>query len=592
MIDPISAAANPAIDLTVLLLKPLIEKLQNGVSKASEGAYHSIFNTYRKYLADACERYSYFTSIVFQNEQKKLEHYYLPLTLLEHPSNDETTITSFPRELFNAVKKVLIVDSAGMGKTTLLKYLFLRCVNEGAGIPIYIELRKLTKERSIMSFIHEQLADLSHFDEIRKTDLVYRLLDSGEFVLFLDGYDEIPEDQRLAVTESIQDFIQKASNNKYLMTSREEIGLTAFPQFQRFKIRPLQKDEAYSLLRKYADSTYAETLINKLEQPENAAIHEFLTNPLLTSLLYKSFEFKQVIPLRRHIFYRQVFEALYETHDLTKEGGEYQRKKKSGMDIDKFDRILRSLGILTYKKDKIEFEKNELLAFIDNAKKLSSDTDTAPSSILHDLTHAVPLIVKDGNYIRWTHKSIQEYFAAQYICRNTRGKQEKILSDYFHSKDFTKHLNLVILCADIDRTAFKHSIANELAQELLAKYDSTYSGRFPGISENDIKRRKRLVAGRSLFLTQIAFPSDINLLSPQMDVYLEPIHAEMKKHTRTLDLDPDYGFKFTWTDIGTGEILNKTSSVVESLHGTELPFIESSFFVFPFQRPRRLLGQN
>ena len=79
------------------------------------------------------------------------------------------------------------------------------------------------------------------------------------------------------------------------MTSREEIGLTAFPQFQRFKIRPLQKQEAYTLLTKYAENNLSRTLIAKLEQPENSAIHEFLTNPLLTSLLYKSFEYKHTV---------------------------------------------------------------------------------------------------------------------------------------------------------------------------------------------------------------------------------------------------------------------------------------------------------
>lgn len=581
MIDPITALAKPAANLTVVLLEPLIRKLQRGISNASQDAYHRIFNSYREYLINAFERYSYFTSIVFKNEQKKLEDYYLPLTLLKHPGNEETTVTAFPRELFSTVKKVLIVDSAGMGKTTLLKYLFLCCVKEVAGIPIYIELRKLSKDQSLLSFIHEQLADLPHLEETNRSHLVQKLLNSGEFVLFLDGYDEIPEDQRAVVTDGLQSFIQKAPLNKFLMTSREEIGLTAFPQFQRFTIRPLQRKEAYTLLKKYAEHNLSATLIDKLEQPENAAIHEFLTNPLLTSLLYKSFEFKHVIPLKRHIFYRQVFEALYETHDLTKEGGEYQRKKKSGMDIDKFDQILRSLGILTYKKDKIEFEKDELLTFIDNAKKVSSDTYATPSSILHDLTHAVPLMVEDGNYIRWTHKSIQEYFAAQYICRNAGAKHKKILLDYLRSKDFTKHVNLVILCADIDRTAFKHSIAKELAEELLAQYHLAYCGAFPEISEDVIERRKRLVVGRSLFLTHLDFPTDVDT-SPSSNVnydrdyerYFAPIHSQMNLLASILGLDLDYGSKFTWTDIGVGEILNKVSSVVEPLHGTELPFIE------------------
>ncbi len=102
MIDPATVLlAKSVSDLTVLLLKPLIEKLQRGVSKASQGAYHNIFNSYRAYLTNAFERHSYFTSIVFKNEQKKLEDYYLPLTILKQPGGEETTITNFPGELFN-----------------------------------------------------------------------------------------------------------------------------------------------------------------------------------------------------------------------------------------------------------------------------------------------------------------------------------------------------------------------------------------------------------------------------------------------------------------------------------------------------------
>ncbi len=127
--------AKPAADLTVTLLQPLIERLKRLVSTKSQLAYHHIFNSYRNYLTSTFERYSYFTSIVFKNEQKKLEDYYLPLTILKQPENEEITITQFPKELSKTVKKILIVDTAGMGKTTPLKYLFLCCVRESAGIP-------------------------------------------------------------------------------------------------------------------------------------------------------------------------------------------------------------------------------------------------------------------------------------------------------------------------------------------------------------------------------------------------------------------------------------------------------------------------
>jgi predicted NACHT family NTPase len=564
MIDSVSVLlAKPAIRLVESLLKPLIEMGEKGASNKSKVAYHHIFNSYRQYLIDVFNRHSYFTSIVFKNEQKKLDDYYLPLTILKQPVNqplnEEITITEYPNKLFKAVKRILIVDTAGMGKTTLLKYLFLCCVKQEAGIPIYIELRKLSKEMSIFDFIRMQLADLSDIEGNNKTHLLLELLKTGEFVFFLDGYDEIPENQRLAVTSGLQDFLYKAAKNNYIMTSREENSLVAFPQFQRFTIRPLHKYEAYQLLKKYADNNLSSTLIAKLEQPENAAIHEFLTNPLLTSLLYKSFEFKHIVPLKRHIFYRQVFEALYEAHDLTKEGGEYQRSKRSGMDIDKFEQVLRSLGVLSYQKDKIEFTKDELLTFIDDAKKLSSDNKATSSNIAHDLTHAVPLMVEDGNYIRWTHKSIQEYFAAQFICRNTGGKQKEILLNYLHNKDFTKHVNLIILCADIDKTSFRQSIAKKLAETLLSEFRSIYEADFSGISTDLLIDRKRLTVGKETFLLRLDLYKISNStdspLEPTLDKVkkLAPIFQEMEK--QSIKGEYQYGKKSAWVNPGIWEMI-------------------------------------
>lgn len=467
-----------------------------------------------------------------------------------------------------------------MGKTTLLKYLFLNCVKQVAGIPIYIELRKLSKDKSVLDFIHEQLADLSELEGAHRSHLVHKLLNSGEFVLFFDGYDEIPEDQRAAVTADLQYFLQKAQRNKYVMASRDEIGLTAFPQFQRFKIRPLQKDEAYTLLRKYADGNLAATLISKLEQPENTAIHEFLSNPLLTSLLYKSFEYKQIIPLKKHHFYRQVFDALYETHDLTKEGGEYQRIKKSGMDIDQFEQILRSLGFLSYRKDKIEFTKDELLGFIHKAKELSSDNKATPSNILHDLTHAVPLMVEEGNYIRWTHKSIQEYFAAQYIFRNTNGKQKELLLHFLHSEDFSRHMNLLILCADIDKTSFKHSIAKELAEVLLSMYDSIYDYEVAGISRDVMEDRRCLTAGRYFFVTRVNLPPNFSTATELnefkgYDNYVTEIHGEIVKQSHAHGIDHKYGSTISWGNVGISEVFSSATHTIRYMHRiTDLPFIE------------------
>jgi hypothetical protein len=525
----LAALQKPATDLALKLLKPLTNKLaQLGEQKASL-MYHKIFNSYSKYLEESYSRHMYFSSIVFKNEQKKLDDYYIPLTIVRPSAPDDSyTISDFPTEFISTNERILVVDTAGMGKTTLLKVLFLNCVRQQNGIPIYVELRKLSRKRSLLDFIVDQLSDL---DGNQKKDLLFNLIKSGEFIFFLDGYDEIPEVERTEVTADLQDFIRRASKNIFVMTSRDEIGLTSFPSFQRFTINPLKKNEAYALLEKYADGNLAKTLIAKLELPQYSGIHEFLENPLLTSLLYKSFEFKATIPLKKHIFYRQVFEALYEVHDLTKEGGEYNRPKRSGLDIDRFERILRFLGYLTYRAAKIEFSKDDLLEFINSAKKLASESKAQSSRILHDLIHAVPLMNVDGNYVRWSHKSIQEYFAAQYLCRDTQGKLPEILLNYYNNPDIQKHVNLLSICADIDGNAFRHSVIKKIIEDGLASFSSSYNFEYPGISVGHILERKRLSTGRCFFFIRVRFTEDLihSIDHETINIAVKPVQDYMNQ---------------------------------------------------------------
>lgn len=572
--DPITLALlkKPATELASKLLKPLINKFAKIGEKKLDLAYHRIFNSYSKYLEESYARHTYFSSIVFKNEQKKIDEYYIPLTIIKSDQNtkEQYTITSFPADLIKKTEKILIVDTAGMGKTTLLKILFLNCVRQQSGIPIYVELRKLSRKISLVDFIAEQLSDI---EGNCNKDLLFNLIESGDFVFFLDGYDEIPEVERLEVTSVLQDFLTRASRNLFFMTSRDEVGLTAFSNFQRYVINPLRKEEAYKLLEKYADGGLAKTLISKLELPENAGIHEFLQNPLLTSLLYKSFEFKATIPLKKHIFYRQVFEALYEVHDLTKEGGEYNRKKRSGLDINRLDQVLRYLGFLTYKAAKIEFSKDELLIFIDSAKKMASEGKIQSSQIVHDLTHAVPLMTIDGNYIRWSHKSIQEYFAAQYLCRDTKGKTGDFLLKYYKSKEIRSHSNLLSLCADIDKNSFRQSIIKTLIEELLTEFSNIYIDDYYGVSKDDILKRKRICVGQQLFFIRIELPENFDMeldrediLSPQIKIiqdYLENKCGLMKSNSIQL-LNP-----------GIAKSLTKYDLVIESLfQKISLPFIK------------------
>ena len=231
---------------------------------------------FKEYLYRTYKKYSFINTLVFKNEQKLLKDLYQPLTisLKKHSEKDNAyKIENYPLELLKQYSKILITDTAGMGKSTLTKRIYLDIIENGYGIPIYIEMRRLSKNKTILAEIQEQVNSLvKDFD----SQLLLELIQSEGFIFFLDGYDEVALSERCFVTSDIQNFISKAGNNIFIMTSRPEQALASFGDFQTFSLKPLARKEAFELLRKYDNKGgTSKLLIEELKSGQYEMINDF-----------------------------------------------------------------------------------------------------------------------------------------------------------------------------------------------------------------------------------------------------------------------------------------------------------------------------
>ncbi|HEY1199993.1 MAG TPA: hypothetical protein VGE79_03380, partial [Niastella sp.] len=338
-------------------------------------------------------------------------------------------------------------------------------------------------------------------DKDFKHTLLLELIKDGGFIFLLDGYDEIALSEREKVTADIQGFISKAPKNKFVLTSRPENALASFGDFHEFKIEPLTRREAFELLRKYDKrGSVSSLLIKKLEDSDMRDMSEFLTNPLLVSLLFTAFQHKQTIPFKKYIFYRQVYDANFENHDLTK-GDSFIHSKYSGLEIDDFHRVLRHIGFSCLKDNqRIEFTKDEILSLIRKAKFFCVDLDFNESDFLKDLLVAVPLFARDGIYYRWAHKSLQEYFAAQFIYLDSKEQQSKILLQLYNSPSLDKFINLIDLYYDIDPKTFRSTILYEYLCLFKCYFNSCFQDERFNVEEEAIVYRKDLSFLHRFFL--------------------------------------------------------------------------------------------
>lgn len=483
------------------MIMPALARLAESVRKDFELNVEPLGKHFGQYLERMYEKNSILNTLVFHNQQKLLRDLYIPLTLEldgvdSGKARESVKIESYPREFMSKYRRVLITDTAGMGKSTLTKIMFLSAIDQEAGIPFYIELRRLSVNHSVLDELRDQLNSLTKdFDD----SLMRAFFQAGGFIFFFDGFDEIGLADRKPVTEDLKRFIEKAPDNYYILTSRYEQALTGFGDFRSMRICPLKRREAYSLLRKYdSDGETSRRLIEKLDSGDYEKIREFLRNPLLVSLLFIGFEYKPEIPLKIHLFYDQVFEAYFNNHDLSKDGY-YTHEKLSGLDMADFANVLRAIGYICLTMHRMEFDRNDFMDILEKAKKLSCVPMTSTDALMNDLLHAVPLFCLNGVNYKWVHKSMQEYFAADFINRDCGEKKVAILKKILESEEINNYMNLLEFYADLDIKNFQQLFVLPLLDAFISYVETPVHISDPKMKKR-VLRRRQVLFGRDMYL--------------------------------------------------------------------------------------------
>lgn len=483
----IATARTLVAKIAIVGLKKLFEDIKDDY----EQHLVPLTKHFEHYLKSAYERHSVVNTLVLRNSKCRLKDIYVPLTILEEKNaGEKAVIEGYPIEFMRNHPKIIICDTAGMGKTTLVKRMFLSAIDDMLAIPVIVELRRIEEGTSLLDIVYGQIDSLAEaFDH----QLLLRLVQQGGFVFFFDGYDEVANEQKSKVTEEIKSLVSKAPENIYIITSRPEISLKTFGDFSVFTIQQLKEKEATELLRKYDNNgEVSKILIDKLNSISYSNVKDFLRTPLLTSLLFTAFDYKQKVPIRKDEFYQQVFDAYFESHDLTKDGG-YVRRKQSGLNMSDFKKVLRYLGFKCLKRQfKIEFSKVEFVRLLDEIQEEYSGQQFVSEDFIKDILTAVPLFVKDGIYYRWIHKSMQEYFAAMFIHEDARNAQKAILEKMLQSMWMGQYINLFDFYYDIDYEGFRDSILDKVVTDYLQYYHDNVA-EVSGISNQSVKDRLELM---------------------------------------------------------------------------------------------------
>lgn len=443
-------------------LSPIISKTTDKVKSSYNEVKINLGTAFEAYLTKSYDKYSKIKTIIYGIEPKRLYDFF-EIPFLKKGAKPITPTTT--RVLTDISKFLIIEGSGGIGKSTLMKHLFLSELELKDYIPIFIELKDFNEEEHL-DLEQLMLKKLNQFHNKFQEDYLDYALQSGCFLFLLDGYDELYSENQKEFFKKLNDFCDKYPENHYILSSRP-YSESEFIEFQRFtvlKAVPFTKEQAISLITKieYPDEELKNKFIRDLESGLYDRHESFASNPLLLNIMLSTYNDYAEIPQKLHLFYYQAFDTMLSKHDATKS---YRRKMLSDLSSDTFKEYFAIFCFLTYQKAKTEFTFPEIE---DIFKKFPSRIKNVPDigNFIHDLENCLCVLYKEGNRYKFSHRSFQEYFVAYFLNIQTDSKMRDYSFRLIESGKFRTSADSVFpMLEDMSTQRFNNNILIPLLNE-------------------------------------------------------------------------------------------------------------------------------
>ncbi|WP_246261461.1 NACHT domain-containing protein [Alteromonas ponticola] len=407
-----------------LAAKVLNKTLEKGTEQYNKALVIFEF-CFSKYLRRSHERYSKIKTLLYRDRPVSLkEHYVYTDLALDKKKISGTEIF----ETFNKNRKNVVVGTAGSGKSVLLKKIFCNLVeNKSEFIPILVELRLLIQPDNHLSIFDYIYNSLSALDEGLTKEQLHYALKLGKVALLFDGFDEIDFEKKEVYEREILEISNKYTNSVIIVSSRPDDNFNSWDEFFIYRTQKLTREQAIDLVSRIDyDVTVKDKFINELKSGLYNEHVDFISNPLLLTMMLLTYEQLAEIPEKIHIFYEQAFDTLFHKHDALK--SLYKRKSYTSLPIDDFKNIFSAFCIITYTDKKLSFTYNEIIGYISKAIEIE-DFEIDARKFFNDLLKSVCIIQRDGNIFTFSHRSFQEYFTAKFLAKSESLDLMKILDN-------------------------------------------------------------------------------------------------------------------------------------------------------------------
>ncbi|MDX2214025.1 MAG: GUN4 domain-containing protein [Oculatellaceae cyanobacterium bins.114] len=387
-------------------------------------------------------------------------------------------------------RQLVILAWGGYGKTTLLKHIAYiygtrqhqKRFNVPKRIPILLILRKY---RDILTqpnppslpelVITRHIPDLPEAADLQATaDWVKQILKTGEAIVMLDGFDEVPKEQRPAVARWINQQMRQYGRSIFILTSRPKayteqdtgdrlelatpLWVQDFNTKQRqdFVIRWYLCQERYASggddtpdVRQAATRAATE-LLEQIEARQE--LKDLAKNPLLLNMMvtfHRRFPGAE-LPKRRVELYREM--CLLQLRDRPA-----ARRLETLLTQCESQTILQMLALAMMQNRLERLTRSQLLQWLTKCLRQQAETVDAKEFLDQVVQISELLVEREPDEFEFAHLSFQEYLAATQIAQR---KQESLLYDHFND-DWWKP-TILLYAAQVNPT--------KLIQEMLQRH--------------------------------------------------------------------------------------------------------------------------
>lgn len=441
----------------------LIENLKEPAKKAFGWVFEKGRNKYDEHklkqaLGDLADRITKVTKVktIYKGDDSiDLYGFYIP-TRIENINTSINFVTDIGKQ------SMVLEGTVGQGKSIFMRYLTSQEARQGQRIPLFYELRRLDDNDTLTNALSKQINNWiiefeeSDFDRVAKT---------GKLVLFLDGFDEVPNDKVKKLLNEIEGWCERYPNMQIIVSSRPDADIQRSNYLKVFKLSEYRFYEQSLLIDKLVEDSESNKLLKQAIKDSNTEIQDLLKTPLMVTLFVMNYRGSLEIPTNQHEFYKNLFTILISRHDKTKPG--FRREANSGLNEVELQEIFEEFCFITFSMDILVFDDSKAIEVIKECLDNQNIRDN-PRLVLRDLSRNLCLILKDGLDYTFIHKSIQEFYYASFVYNQPEMKIE-FYEDCTFSFWQGKH-NIISFLESMDTYYFYKNFALPIFNDYIDKF--------------------------------------------------------------------------------------------------------------------------